>query len=51
MLEVAKLVAINTSNGEFSGAIGPRSGVKLPASLTVNFYGSNATGVGGVTVS
>ena len=47
-------IAINTSNGEFSGSsgtIGHRSGVKLPASLEGNFYGSNATGVGGVTTS
>ncbi|MDC1482360.1 transferrin-binding protein-like solute binding protein [Ascidiaceihabitans sp.] len=47
-------ITINTSNGEFSGSsgtIGQRSGVKLPASLEGNFYGSNATGVGGVTTS
>ena len=47
-------IAINTSNGEFSGSsgtIGYRSGAKFPASLEGNFYGSNATGVGGVTTS
>ena len=47
-------VVINPSNGEFSGAsgtLGPRSGVKVPASLEGSFYGSNATGVGGVVIS
>lgn len=47
-------ITINATNGEFSSTsatLGPRNGVKVPATLEGNFYGSNATGVGGVVVS